>query len=94
MRMRDALSFITFGLMIALAATYAGSLYWVGLPAQRTDLSMTVADSNSLQEGSNVLLRGVPVGKVHTIAATLDCCCDRSTSMTTSVFRLTVKCAA
>jgi virulence factor Mce-like protein len=59
--------------MIALTIAYAGSLgIRVGLPPHRTDLSMTVTDANSLVEGSNVLLRGVPVGKVHTIASSLE----------------------
>jgi virulence factor Mce-like protein len=33
-------------------------------PSHRTDLSMNVPDINGLVAGSNVLLRGVPVGKV------------------------------
>ncbi|MCW2783224.1 MAG: Mce family protein, partial [Marmoricola sp.] len=53
MRVRDLLSFITFGVMIALTIAYAGSLgIRVGLPPHRTDLSMTVTDANSLVEGS------------------------------------------
>ncbi len=73
MRIRDVLSFTAFAAMAALSIAYAASLgIRVGLPSLRTDLTMTVADTNSLVEGSNVLLRGVPVGKVHTIESTLE----------------------
>jgi phospholipid/cholesterol/gamma-HCH transport system substrate-binding protein len=72
-RVRDLLSFLAFGVMIAFALGYAGFLgIRVGLPANRTDLSMTVADVNGLVVGSNVLLRGVPVGKVDKITSSLE----------------------
>jgi phospholipid/cholesterol/gamma-HCH transport system substrate-binding protein len=78
MRVRDLLSFIAFGLMIAFAVGYIGSLgVWVGLPSHRTDVSMKVGDVSGLVVGSKVLLRGVPVGEVSNIesagdAATVD----------------------
>ncbi|ASQ84631.1 mammalian cell entry protein [Mycobacterium intracellulare subsp. chimaera] len=78
MRVRDVLSFIVFGVMIALAVGYMGSLgVWRELPRQRTDVSMNVADVSGLVVGSKVLLRGVPVGEVTKIepsvaAATID----------------------
>ena len=73
MRVRDLLSFAMFGVMIAVAVGYIGSLgVRVGLPAYRTDVSMQVADVNGLVVGSNVLLRGVPVGKVSKIRTSVD----------------------
>lgn len=67
------LTFIAFGAMTAFALGYFG---WLGVrvapPSHRTDVSMTVADVNSLVVGSNVLLRGVPVGKVSTITSSID----------------------
>ena len=78
MRIREVGTFIAFGLMIALAVGYIGSLgVRIGPPSDRTNLSMQVADTNSLVVGSNVLLRGVAVGKVTDIetslsAATID----------------------
>ena len=78
MRTRDAVTFIAFGLMIAVSVGYIASLgVRVRPPSNRTNVSMEVADTNSLVVGSNVLLRGVPVGKVSKIdgsihAATID----------------------
>ncbi len=73
MRARDILSFTVFVVMIAFSVGYIGSLgVRVGAPPDRTNLSMTVADINGLVAGSNVLLRGVPVGKVSSIAASVD----------------------
>lgn len=73
MRIRDVVSFIAFGAMIAVAVGYIGSLgVRVGVPSHRTDVSMKVADVNGLVVGSNVLLRGVPVGKVSNIESSVD----------------------
>jgi virulence factor Mce-like protein len=59
--------------MIALAVGYIASLgVRLGPPSHRTNVSMTVADINSLVVGSNVLLRGVPIGKVTTIESSVD----------------------
>lgn len=72
MRTRDVVTFIAFGLMIAVAVGYIGSLgVRIGPPSHRTNLSMQVADVNSLVVDSNVLLRGVPVGKVTNIRSSL-----------------------
>jgi virulence factor Mce-like protein len=72
MRIRDAVTFIAFALMIAGAVAYIASLgVRIGPPPQRTNISMQVADINSLVVDSNVLLRGVPVGKVTNIRSTL-----------------------
>lgn len=78
MKIRYVSTFIAFGLMIAIGAAYIGSLgVRIGPPSDRTNISMQVADINGLVVDSNVLLRGVPVGKVTNIqssvsAATVD----------------------
>ena len=78
MRLRDILSFLTFGAIIVFVLGYLGSLgLRINPPSARTNLSMDVSDINGLVPGSNVLLRGAPVGKVshtHTSlqAATID----------------------
>ncbi len=65
MRMRDVFSFLAFGAIIVFVLGYFGSLgLRVSPPSDRTSLSMDVPDVNSLVVGANVLLRGVPVGKV------------------------------
>jgi virulence factor Mce-like protein len=62
------LSFAAFGVMVAVAIAYIASLgVRIGLPPDRTDLSMTVADVSGLVVGSKVLLRGAPVGEVSAI---------------------------
>ncbi|AMT72624.1 mammalian cell entry protein [Mycobacteroides immunogenum] len=54
--------------MVAACLTYIARLgVHVGVPDNRTNLSMDVADVNNLVIGSNVLLRGVPVGKIDNI---------------------------
>jgi phospholipid/cholesterol/gamma-HCH transport system substrate-binding protein len=68
MKIRDFLSFIAFGVMTLFAIADIGSFgIRIGPPDHRTNVSMTVSDVNSLVVGSNVLLRGVPVGKVSKI---------------------------
>jgi phospholipid/cholesterol/gamma-HCH transport system substrate-binding protein len=58
-------SFAAFIIMIVGFFAYVASLgIRVSAPAQRANLSMNVADINNLVVQSNVLLRGVPVGKV------------------------------
>lgn len=72
-RLRDVVSFFAFGAIIVFVLGYFG---WLGLrvnpPAGRTNLSMEVLDINGLVPGSNVLLRGVAVGKVFDITASLN----------------------
>jgi phospholipid/cholesterol/gamma-HCH transport system substrate-binding protein len=77
-RLRDVMSFLAFGVIIAFVLGYF-AVQGVRLtpPSDRTNLSMEVPDINGLVVGSNVLLRGVPVGKVTGIdtslqAATVD----------------------
>lgn len=63
-------SFLTFGVMTAFGISYIGALgVRVGLPSDRTDLSMTVADVNGLVVGSKVLLRGASIGAVSQIGS-------------------------
>jgi phospholipid/cholesterol/gamma-HCH transport system substrate-binding protein len=72
MRGRDVLSFMAFAVMIVFALSYIGSLgVRVRPPSDRTNLSMTVADINGIVVDSNILLRGVPVGKVSHIASSV-----------------------
>lgn len=73
MRIRDGVTFIAFGVMIAVAVGYIASLgVRISPPANRANISMRVSDINSLVVGSNVLLRGVPVGKVTNIESSVD----------------------
>lgn len=67
------MSFTAFGVMIAFGISYIGALgVRVGLPPDRTDLSMSVTDVNGLAVGSKVLLRGVPIGRVSHITSSVD----------------------
>lgn len=73
MNKRIAASFVAFGLMFALAFyTLWGYGVRLGPPDDRTNLSMAVGDVNNLLVGSNVLLRGVPVGKVTGIKTAIN----------------------
>lgn len=65
-------SFSAFLVMIVLFGGYIASLgIRIAPPANRTTLSMDVLDINSIVVDSNVLLRGVPVGKVTQIDASV-----------------------
>lgn len=73
MKLKDVASFVAFAVMIVFAVSYIGSLgIRIGPPSDRTNVSMTVPDVNGLVVGSNVLLRGVPVGKVNDITSSVD----------------------
>jgi phospholipid/cholesterol/gamma-HCH transport system substrate-binding protein len=51
--------------IVLLAVTYIASLgVRLGPPNDRTTITFTIADVNGLVVGSNVLLRGIPIGKV------------------------------
>lgn len=68
MRIRNVLSFAMLGAIIVFAVSVIASFgVRTGLPANRTNLSMAVPDIKGLVVGSNVLLRGVAVGKVTNI---------------------------
>jgi phospholipid/cholesterol/gamma-HCH transport system substrate-binding protein len=72
MRVRDVVSFLAFGAIIAFVLGYFATLgLRVNSPSDRTDLSMKVPDINGLVVGSNVLLRGVPIGKVTRTSASI-----------------------
>lgn len=72
MKVRDLLSFAAFTAIIVFAVAYIASFgIRLGPPSHRTNLSMAVTDVNGLVVGSNVLLRGVPVGKVTKIESTV-----------------------
>ncbi|MGV0617944.1 MlaD family protein [Mycolicibacterium sp. XJ879] len=73
MRKRALLSFLVFGAICVLAIGYIASLgIRLKPPADRVSLFMTVPDINGLVVDSRVLLRGVPVGKVTRVDATVD----------------------
>lgn len=72
MKLRDIVSFGAFAAIIVFVLGHFGTLgIRVNPPPERTNLSMDVPDINGLVAGSNVLLRGVPVGKVSNINTTL-----------------------
>lgn len=70
---KDVLSYTAFALIIAIVLFYFGSLgLRISPPSNRTTLTMDVPDVNGLVADSNVLLRGVPVGKVTGTSTSLD----------------------
>lgn len=73
LRLRDVLSFLAFGAIIVFVLGYfAMQGVRIKPPSDRTNLSMEVPDTNGLVVGSNVLLRGVPVGKVTGITTAIE----------------------
>jgi len=77
-KIRDVISYLVFAAIIVIVLGYFGMLgLRVNPPSDRTNVSMDVPDVNGLVVGSNVLLRGAPVGKVTNTktsvqAATID----------------------
>ena len=71
MRSILVLSAVTFTVFVAMIAVFIGYIASLGIrvnpPANRTGLSLEVAGINNIAVDSNVLLRGVPVGKVTRI---------------------------
>lgn len=68
MTRKAAAAFVAFAAMMVSFVVYVASLgVRVAPPADRTNLSMDLDDVNNLVVGSNVLLRGVPVGKIDHI---------------------------
>lgn len=73
MRFRSVLSFGAFAAIIFFAFAYFQSLgLQVRQPPQRINLSMEVPDINGLVVGANVMLRGVPVGKITGVATNVE----------------------
>lgn len=72
MKVKGALSFAAFAVMIVFALGYFRSM-GVSLtpPPQRTSVSMAVHDISGLVVGSSVQLRGVPIGAVTGITTSL-----------------------
>jgi virulence factor Mce-like protein len=71
-KIQHAISFLAFGTIVAFAVYYIAALgVRIGPPDNRVDIAMQVPDINGLVVDSNVLLRGVPVGKVTGIEASL-----------------------
>lgn len=72
-RRRDIVSFLAFAAIVVFVLGYLATLgLRVSPPQDRTVLSMDVADINGLVVGSNVLLRGAPVGKVTGVRTSLN----------------------
>lgn len=72
MKVRDVVSFLAFAAIVVFVLGYFQTLgLRLSPPSERTNLSMEVPDINGLVPGSNVLLRGVPVGKVSNTGATV-----------------------
>jgi phospholipid/cholesterol/gamma-HCH transport system substrate-binding protein len=71
MRLTLAASFATFCAFLAIIAVFLGWIASLGVrvspPPNRTVLSVDVADINNITVDANVLLRGVPVGRVTSI---------------------------
>lgn len=62
---KDIVSYLALAIITAIVMYYFSTLgLRVTPPSNRTNLSMDVPDVNGLVADSNVLLRGVPVGKV------------------------------
>lgn len=65
MNFKSTATFIAFLVIVISFVGYVGNLgIRIAPPAHRANLSMDVSDINNLEVDSNVLLRGVPVGKV------------------------------
>ncbi|EHB59147.1 Mammalian cell entry related domain protein [Mycolicibacterium rhodesiae JS60] len=72
-RLRDVISYVTFGVIIAIVLAYFATLgLRVSPPSHRTNLSMDVPELNGVATGARVLLRGVPVGEVTDITTSID----------------------
>ena len=75
MRLKTGIAIASFAVFLAFIGIFVGYAASLGLriapPANRTSLSMDVPDINNIAIDSNVMLRGVPVGKVTHIDASV-----------------------
>ena len=72
-KVRDVVSYAVFAIIVAIVLFYFSTLgLRVGAPSDRTNLSMDVPEINGLVPDSNVLFRGVPVGKVTKTSTALN----------------------
>jgi phospholipid/cholesterol/gamma-HCH transport system substrate-binding protein len=72
-KLKDVVSYLVFAIIVAIVLVYFGSLgLRVSPPSHRTNLSMNVPEINGLVPDSNVLFRGVPVGKVTKTSTNID----------------------
>lgn len=72
MKLRYVTSFLAFATIVGFCVYYIGALgVRVGKPDGRVTVTMEVPDVNGLVVDSNVLLRGVPVGKVTAVQTAL-----------------------
>lgn len=66
---KNVLSLTALSAIIVFSVNYVASFgLHIGLPENRTNLSMSVPDVNGLVAGSSVLLRGVRIGKVTQVS--------------------------
>ena len=75
MRLKTGIAIASFAVFLAFIGVFVGYAASLGLrvapPANRTSLSMDVPDINNIAAGSNVMLRGVPIGRVTHIDASV-----------------------
>ncbi len=71
MRRKAVTSIVTAIVFLGILGVFVGYIASLGLrvspPAKRTNLSLEVADVSNVVVDSNVLLRGVPVGKITSV---------------------------
>ncbi|BBZ02607.1 hypothetical protein MCHIJ_20440 [Mycolicibacterium chitae] len=73
MKLRNLLTLTALAAIVVFALGYLGALgVRLSPPEQRTTLAMDIDNINGLVVGSNVLLRGIPVGKVTAIEPTVE----------------------
>lgn len=73
LKAKDVISYAVFAIIVAIVLFYFSSLgLRVNPPSDRTNLSMNVPEINGLVPDSNVLFRGVAVGKVTKTSVNVD----------------------
>ncbi len=70
---KNVLSFGVFAVIVVITLSYIASFgVYAAAPDNRLELSMDVPDAKGLVAGASVLLRGVPVGKVTGVQASVN----------------------